>query len=277
MCQTTEAYRLTSVWSQILSSLTTVKSVFAEVPEISEALRRFTVKFVKTAVDKIGWEFVPGEDLLTGQLRSLLISNAGAAGHEATVAEAKRRFHLVFTGKDPNAIHPSLRLAVFQTVISNGGKGDYETIKKYYSTTTSVDGKSIALRALGCVRSTELAQDLLNFTFSPGVATQDRAGPAISLAANSEVRLTLWEYIKANWDSKIYPQLSGNTIVLEGFLRKALDQFASFEVEKDIMDFFKDKDQKGYDRGLRVVKNTITSAASYKERDTASLKQWANF
>jgi hypothetical protein len=244
------------------------------VPEISEGLRKFTLEFVTPAVEKIGWEFAPGEDLLTGQLRSLLISNAGAAGHEATVAEAKRRFDLAFLGKDPNAIHPSLRLAVFQIVVENGGKEEYEAVKKFYNTTTSVDGKEVALRSLGCVKSAELAKDLLNFTFSPAVAIQDRDNTAISLATNSQVCLILLEYIKENWDTKIYLELSDNTIVLERFLRRALNQFASFEVGREIFDFFKGKNQMGYDRGLRVVLDTINSAATYKERDTVSLKEW---
>jgi aminopeptidase N len=91
---------------------------------------------------------------------------------------------------------------------------------------------------------------------------------------NSKARLILWEYIKDNWDSKIYPELSENTAVLKGFLRNALSRFASFEIEREIFEFFKDKNQRGYDRGLRVVKDTITSAARYKERDTISLKEW---
>jgi aminopeptidase N len=56
------------VWSQIISSLDTVKSIFSEVTLISEALRVFALKLIDTAVRRIGWEFAPNEDYLTGQL-----------------------------------------------------------------------------------------------------------------------------------------------------------------------------------------------------------------
>ena len=70
------------VWSQILGSLSTVKSVFAEDTEITEGLKKFTLKLISLAVEKIGWESSADEDFLTGQLRSLLILSAGLSSHE---------------------------------------------------------------------------------------------------------------------------------------------------------------------------------------------------
>lgn len=70
------------VWSQVLSSLATVKSVFAENEEISEGLKKFTLKLITPAVEKIGWESSPKDDFLTTQLRALLILTAGLSGHE---------------------------------------------------------------------------------------------------------------------------------------------------------------------------------------------------
>jgi hypothetical protein len=70
------------VWSQILSSLGTVKSVFSENTEISNALKKFTIKLITPAVEKIGWETLPDDDFLTTQTRSLLIITAGLNGHE---------------------------------------------------------------------------------------------------------------------------------------------------------------------------------------------------
>lgn len=68
------------VWSQILSSLGTVKSVFSEDTEIANALKAFTLKLIGPAVAKIGWEFPENENYLTGQLRALLLSSAGNNG-----------------------------------------------------------------------------------------------------------------------------------------------------------------------------------------------------
>lgn len=70
------------VWSQILGSLGTVKSVFSDDAVILEGLKRFILKLVSPAVQRIGWEPLANEDFLTSQLRSLLISTAGHNGHQ---------------------------------------------------------------------------------------------------------------------------------------------------------------------------------------------------
>jgi hypothetical protein len=77
--------KLGSVWSQITNSLTNIRSIFAENEIISVGLKKFTLNLVSAATDKIGWDFRPDEDFLTGQLRALLITVAGDAGHEKCV------------------------------------------------------------------------------------------------------------------------------------------------------------------------------------------------
>jgi len=70
------------VLAQITTSLGTVKSIFSENEEISEALRAFTLKLINDTVAKVGWEYHPDEDYLTGQLRALLIDTAGMNGNK---------------------------------------------------------------------------------------------------------------------------------------------------------------------------------------------------
>ena len=73
---------ISSVWSQIIASLGNIRSIFADNKCLATGLRVFTVRLVATATEKIGWEFAPSEDYLTGQLRALLLSTAGSAGHK---------------------------------------------------------------------------------------------------------------------------------------------------------------------------------------------------
>jgi hypothetical protein len=70
------------VWSQISGSLGTVKSIFSDNEAISEGLKKFTLKLITPAVEKIGIEHKEGDDFLTSQLRSLLVLTAGLNGHE---------------------------------------------------------------------------------------------------------------------------------------------------------------------------------------------------
>ena len=66
-----------------MASLGTIRSVFAENLAVAEGLKQFTLELVSPATEKLGWDFKADDDYLTGQLRALLISTAGGAGHTA--------------------------------------------------------------------------------------------------------------------------------------------------------------------------------------------------
>lgn len=111
------------------------------------------------------------------------------------VDEAQQRFDRYVSGREETAIHPNLRSAIFRIAITAGGSPSYEAVKREYLSTTSVDGKEIALQAMGRVQTADLARDYLDFLFEK-VAVQDLHSGALSLAANSNTRSALWEYIK---------------------------------------------------------------------------------
>ena len=153
-----------------------------------------------------------------------------------------------------------------------GEAAEYNALKKEWHSTSSVDGKEIALRAMGRIQTPDLLADYLAF-MSKDVATQDIHTAAIALAANSKTRAGLWKYIKDNF-SEVHSRLSGNMVVLDRFLRRSLSKFSDRETEKDIASFFAGKDNRGYDRTLNVVSDTISSRAAYKERDGKTILEW---
>ncbi|KAM3423226.1 Aminopeptidase [Cercospora zeina] len=260
------------VWSEILTTVGKIRRIFASDDEVSQGLRAYTLKLVAGATAKIGWTFGPSDDYLTGQLRALLISAAGFAGHESVVAEAIKQFN-AFIGGDSQAIHPSLRAAVFKIAIKTQGEQAYRAVQTEFLNTKSIDGREITLQSMGSVPSRKLANDYLKFAFTGNVAIQDLHTVGASLANNSKVRSTVWEYIKAEWPA-IREKLGGNMVVLERFLRMSLQRFADADVERDIAQFFEDKDNTGYDRGLAVVSDTIKGNAKYKERDLENTREW---
>ncbi len=259
------------VWSEVLSSLGKVRRTFSSDEQVSEGLRQYALKLTTAAVEKIGWRFQPNDDYLTGQLRALLLSSAGLSGHKATVDEAQKRFQAFIDG-DKTAIHPSLRSAVFKIAVKNGGKDAYKAVQHEYLNTTSVDGKEITLQSMGQVQTPELAREYLDWGFA-NVATQDLHSVGISLSNNGKTRETVWQYTKENWPM-IRERMGGNMVVLDRFLKMCLQKFSSFELEKDIESFFKDKDNEGYDRGLAVVSDTIKGNAKYRERDMEVVREW---
>lgn len=162
---------------------------------------------------------------------------------------------------------------MFSIVVREGGEPAYKAVQEEYLTTTSIDGKETCLIALGKVQTADLVNKFLDFQFSDQVAIQDVHTGSVSLAANSKVRNELWKYVKENWTT-VYKKLSANVVTTDRYLKTTLSNFASHEIEKDIAAFFKDKDTKGYDRGLVQVSDRVRANASYKERDEQLVLEW---
>ncbi|EAW14671.1 M1 family metallopeptidase [Aspergillus clavatus NRRL 1] len=261
------------VWSQISSSIANLRSIFSQNEAVAAGLKKFTLALASSAAERIGWDFKPNEDYLTVQLRKLLISMAGFAGHESIVTEAKKRFDLWATGRDKDAVHTNLRSAIFGITISEGGRDQYDSVKEEYIRTDSVDGKEICLAALGRTKDANLVQDYLDFVFSDKVAIQDVHNGAVSLAGNSKVRHLLWEFMKINWDM-VEARLSANNVVFERFVRMGLSKFADHHIGADIASFFQNKDTSAYDRALVIVADCIRTNANYKERDEKLVLEW---
>lgn len=176
------------------------------------------------------------------------------------------------SGKDKSAIHPNLRAAVFGIAIRTGGKSEFDALKAEWHATTSIDGREIALRALGRIEDTSLLPDYLHLLFSE-VATQDMHTGAMALSSNPRTRSGLWKYIQDNFDP-IKDKLGKNMVVLDRFLRLSLNKFNDRKYEAEIKAFFENKDNRGYDRTLAVVSDTILGKATYKERDAKVILEW---
>lgn len=52
------------------------------------------------------------------------------------------------------------------------------------------------------------------------------------------------------------------------------NNFTSIEKAKEIEEFFKTKDTKGYDRALAQTLDAITAKARWAERDAQDVEQW---
>jgi aminopeptidase N len=260
------------VWQQITSSLATVKRVFSGNKEISNALKKFTLKLVSPAAEAIGWDFPKGEDYLTGQSRKLLLGSAASSGHQSIIAEGQKKFAAWKSG-DEKAIHPNLRNVIYNLAVASGGQEEYDAIKAEFKKTTSVDGKEICLQALGRSSEPNNAWDLLSFVTSEEVPAQDAHSAVIAVSNNNDTRFVVWEYTQQNWD-RIFKRLSVTGVIIDRWIKMGLPKFSDLEVRDQIDAFFKDKETGQFSRSLVIVHDTITGNAKYKERDELQLLEW---
>ncbi|OAA37654.1 Peptidase M1, alanine aminopeptidase/leukotriene A4 hydrolase [Metarhizium rileyi] len=266
------------VWTQVLDSIGSVKSVFNEDKEIKKGLENFALKLISDKVKEVGWDAAENEEYLTTMLRKRIIGVAVASGHTEAEKEALDRFNAWHENAEANPLPPSLRLPVWRTAVKKDTARAVEIIKSEWFNTKSIDGKLICLSALSAPDEEQILKEHIvpfNFNASPpsnAVNAADMHVLGMGLAGNPVGRQVQWTFMKANWDACVAKL--GNPIVVDRFMRVSLGGFTDASAVDDIEQFFKEKDTKSFDRTLETVKDKIRGRAAYKQRDSAALKEW---
>ncbi|MCJ1307303.1 hypothetical protein MMC25_000949 [Agyrium rufum] len=272
LCKDYKDETSTQVWEQLLWTINVMSSIFYKNQDLVNALRKMKLQIVTLAAEKIGWELSPKDSFLTISLRSLLLENATSAGHEGCKAQADKLWKAFISG-DANALNPNIRIVVFNNAIRTGGKEAYEAIKKSYLSATNPGLREQLLAALGKVQTEELAVDLLEFQLTDDVLLQDIQAVPLCLGANHKMRDFRWKWTMENW-SRVMEKIGGNNVVLNRYIMAVLDGFSSMDFTKEIEGFFKDKDTKAYERGLKQMLDRIVVKSKFRERDEVKIGEW---
>ncbi|RIB04123.1 peptidase family M1-domain-containing protein [Gigaspora rosea] len=263
------------VWMEINSRITDLISVWFEQPEpIYQGLLAFQRHLVSKLVAKLGWEYPENEDYLITMLRGLVIKVAGRAKNPEVIKEAFRRFELFTKKKDDSALHPNLRGAVYEIVLSNGGGvNEFDAILKVYREASTDDQKVTALMGLGFAQQEDLIKRALEFSISNEVKSQDIIYSLQGLQFNRKSRRALWNFVKENWEI-IYNRYSKSLSLLGLSIKYSTDSFSSEADIKDIEDFFSNKDTKDFLRPLQQSLEKIRVNTAWLARDKKDVEEW---
>lgn len=264
------------VWQEISARLANIRATWGNT-ELSSGLNEFTKSLMTPLYEKLGWEFAAGEDFLTSQLRSLVIASAGTVGVEDCITQAKARFAKWASGEDKSAIHPSLKIAVFSTVIRNSTGEElanaYEALRKELNNPSSVDAREACASAMAKSVDTKYAEKTLELIMNGEVLAQDIHTAFGQLALNSASRQTLWNFFETRWDD-FYGKFSSNMVVVDRVIKLAIQQYSTKQDYNKIKAFFANKDTKGYDRSLGQALDVIRSKYQWVERDSEAVAEW---
>ncbi|KAK3810370.1 MAG: peptidase family M1-domain-containing protein [Benniella sp.] len=262
------------VWELLAQRVGEVTAVFADNERIHQGMLHFQRNLIDDMVKKLGWEFPEGEDYLTSRLRNVILRTAGRAGHEGTVAEAKRRFAIFVSDPHQDSIlHPSIRQTAFEIVLRNGGEEELRQVTKYLSSAPKQDQQVVALLALGHVQQPELVAQVHTLALSESVRPQDILYVLNGLASNPKARVPTWEFVKSHWT--LFTDRYKSSMSLLGMCVKfPLSQVSDAGLVKDVTEFFADKDTKDFQRALDQAIEGLNVNASWVAREQESLSEW---
>ncbi|KAF9364033.1 hypothetical protein BGX34_002684 [Mortierella sp. NVP85] len=262
------------VWELLAGRVGEIASIFADDERINQGIKLFQRNLLDRMVHKLGWEFPEGEDYLTSRLRNVILRSAGRAGHEATVAEAKRRFALFIADPANDSIlHPSIRQTVFEIVLSQGGEEEFRHVLKYFHAAPKQDQQVIALLALGFVKHPDLIGEVQALAISEHVRPQDIFYVLAGLSANHASRRLTWEWVKANWTT-LANRYKSSMSMLGACVKYPLAQSSDVSLIKDVKEFFADKDTKDFQRALDQALEGLDVNSAWVQREQQGLSEW---
>ncbi|KIO32559.1 hypothetical protein M407DRAFT_4505 [Tulasnella calospora MUT 4182] len=162
-----------------------------------DAFRR---SLMKPLVDKLGYEYSPDESVDTTQLCTLAIAAAASAKDPDVIAQLASRFkHFQETGDD-SKIPADLLRTTFINAVRNGGRAEYETVKKVYKNPSTPSAKVSAMFAMTASEDTEIIEETLKFLLTD-VRIRDTTEFFSGAASNRDSRRRIGEFFKENYDT----------------------------------------------------------------------------
>ncbi|KAF9348049.1 Aminopeptidase 2 mitochondrial [Mortierella sp. AD094] len=261
------------VWVAIAERVNVLSSVFYKQPEdFQKGLEKFQLQLFAKAAARLGWETKESDDYRSTLLRKLLLTNAGCAGDEDIVKEARKRFASYVAG-DAKALNQNVQSAAFEIVVQHGDESDFEKVLKCWRDATATDQKLAAIGALTAVRNPALVQQLLTISVSEEVKAQDIGYFFGGLSRNPTARHDLWDYIKTNWDM-LSVRYDGSMALLGNIVKSGVGRFTSEEMAKDCENFFEGKKVDDISRPIAQSLEVIRSNAKWVARDAEDVRQW---
>lgn len=262
------AYRHESdytVLSHVTSVCLGVNKISADAtPDLSRDIKQLLIKLLLLAAKRVGWDPKDGESHLDVMLRSVLLIALVKLGHDETINEAIRRFHIFLEDRNTPLLPPDNRKAAYLAVmrtVSTSSRAGYDALLKIYRETAEAQEKSRVLGSLSSCPDKDIVVEALNFMLTDEVRNQDAfyVLGGISL----EGREVAWAWLKENWDHivKTWPSSS----LISDFVSSIVSPFTSEEKAAEVSEFFATRVKPSFERSLKQSLERVRISARWIE------------
>ncbi|PCH38958.1 hypothetical protein WOLCODRAFT_141023 [Wolfiporia cocos MD-104 SS10] len=259
------------VWDSIATSLATIRSVWWEHDKIVDLIMEFERGLFGPIVKRLGYDSVEGESPDARSLRTLAVKHAALAQQPDVVRELTARFaHYMETGDD-SRIPADFENAIYKSAVSNGGRAEWEAVKKIAQQPKTPQSGLQALASLGWTKDPELSKATFEFLLTD-VRDQDTMYVLMGLSGNRHSRRFTAETFKEHYDA-LAKRMEG-TFSVRFIVLTAFDSLTTEKDYEETDEFFKNKDTSKFRMALSQVLESIKSKAAWIKRSTEDVQQW---
>ncbi|KAK8697108.1 hypothetical protein V6N13_113265 [Hibiscus sabdariffa] len=238
-----------TVLSNLISITRKVGRIVADArPDLMDNINQFFINLFQYSAEKLGWDAKQGESHLDAMLRGEILTALAVFGHKETLNEASRRFDAFLNDRNTPLLPPDIRkatyVAVMQAVTSSSRIG-FESLLRVYRETDLSQEKIRILGSLSSCPDPAIVLEVLKFSLSPEVRSQDAI---YGLRVSKEGREVAWTWLKDNWD---YIVKTFGGFLISRFVSEVVSPFASFEKVKEVEEFFASRETPAIARTLK--------------------------
>ena len=233
------------VWEGLASVLSGLNSLLSGSDDdaLTANFRKFANKLVVNSLGKIGWESSADDGHLTTLLRGLVIGllSSFAYDDKDVAAEAAKRFEAFQKDHaDMQSLPSDMRTAVFQILLKNGGKKEYDAVKSYFYTAPDNAEKKHVLSSLGCIQDPALKLATMEFACSGEIKLQDFFYAMGSVSRSGKVgRDIAWKYFQDNFEMLQSMLAKASSHLMDACIVFCCGSFCSDAKADEIEAFFK--------------------------------------
>lgn len=257
------------VWAELSGHIHGIANLIADDKELYKTYAAFAKNIFATIADRMGWEKKPGEKHTDALLRALALYGYGTYGDTATIAKARSMFDEYMLHN--KAIPADLKGVVYTLVAEQGGEKEYQQFVDLYKKESLHQEKDRIFRALAGFKNEKILQQVLDWSISSDVRSQDALRILYSIFANDKGRNIAWKFLTTHWD--LYKKRHGGA---HGFSR-VLDGASSFttvEKAEEIEAFFKKNPTPELARTLLQVLEQIHANVEWIKRDKSVIQKF---
>ena len=224
--------------------------------------------YLQTIFSDLGWSAKRGEPHVNTFLRSAVIHLLGRLNHDSIIHTAQSKFDKSL--KKPNSLSPDLSAAVYGLVAYS--RNDAKTLKifkRLFVKASTQEEKNRLLAGMCWFKSRTLLLDVLNFSKSDSVRSQNMHIPITGMATNPHAVDILWPWLQKNWSSLSGKVGFGNPLFSR--IVASISYLVDSTEEKRVREFFKKNPVPGTERTLEQVLERVKILHQFKTKTNKEL------
>ncbi len=253
------------IWAEICGTMGEIYNVAQDYPKLQKQLAVYYRKLLQKVVKSVGWNPEHKESNSRTLLRSLVLSQYGQYGDQATAQKALQ----MFKHRKRKPITPNMRALVYTLTAKYGTTSTFKELSKMFTLESLQEEQRRIARGLMSFEDPSVFKNSLDFLLTDSVRSQDMPILVHIGLQNIQNREIAWKWLQRNWPVIGKRYHKDHLLV---WMVKPLGNFASESKAKQVTSFFKKHPTPTASRAIKQSLEQIKVHADWIQRDRKDIE-----